>query len=238
MKLIIDKSPNFSRSKRANKNVKFVIIHYTGMQSEIESLKRLKNPKSKVSCHYFINRKGKITQMVKDNRVAWHAGKSKWKNFINLNQNSLGIELENKGHRYGYQNFSDLQIISLINLCQKLKKKYKLNKRSFLGHSDIAPLRKTDPGEKFPWTKLNKYNLGLSFNNRSIRLEFKKKYYRKLFFQNLRKIGYRYFNISKKNLKDKLIIKSFQQHFLPKKITGKIDEKTLKISYFLAKESN
>ena len=107
-----------------------------------------------------------------------------------------------------------------------------------MGHSDIAPLRKTDPGEKFPWTKLNKYNLGLSFNNRSIRLEFKKKYYRKLFFQNLRKIGYRYFNISKKNLKDKLIIKSFQQHFLPKKITGKIDEKTLKISYFLAKESN
>ena len=91
MKLIIDKSPNFSRSKRANKNVKFVIIHYTGMQSEIESLKRLKNPKSKVSCHYFINRKGKITQMVKDNRVAWHAGKSKWKNFINLNQKSLGI---------------------------------------------------------------------------------------------------------------------------------------------------
>tara|TARA_B100000575_G_C23120258_1_gene648177 strand:+ start:1496 stop:2215 length:720 start_codon:yes stop_codon:yes gene_type:complete len=239
MKLIIDKSPNFSRGTRSKKQVKFVIIHYTGMQSEIESLKRLKNPNSKVSCHYFINRKGKIIQMVKENRVAWHAGKSKWKNFINLNQNSLGIELENKGHQYGYQNFSNLQIMSLINLCKKLKKKYKLNKRNFLGHSDIAPLRKIDPGEKFPWTKLNKYNLGLKYNIRSVGPDFiKKKYYRRLFFQNLKKIGYRYFDISRNNSKDKLIIKSFQQHFLPKKITGKIDEKTLKISYFLAKERN
>ena len=239
MKLIIDKSPNFSRKIRSKKNVKFVIIHYTGMQSAIESLKRLKNPKSKVSCHYLINRKGKIIQMVKDNRVAWHAGKSKWKNFVNLNRNSLGIELENKGHQYGYQNFSNLQIMSLINLCKKLKKKYKLNYRSFLGHSDIAPLRKIDPGEKFPWTKLNKYNLGLKYSIRSFRPDLiKKKYYRKLFFQNLKKIGYRYFDISRNNRKDKLIIKSFQQHFLPKKITGKIDKKTLKISYFLAKDRN
>ena len=89
MKLIIDKSPNFSRTKRANKNVKFVIIHYTGMQSEIESLKRLKNPKSKVSCHYLINRSGFIIQMVKDSFVAWHAGKSCWKNHKNLNIGDL-----------------------------------------------------------------------------------------------------------------------------------------------------
>ena len=122
MKIKFDYSPNFSSKKRNSKDIKFVIIHYTGMQSAIESLKRLKNPKSKVSCHYLINRKGKIIQMVKDNRVAWHAGKSKWKNFVNLNRNSLGIELENKGHQYGYQNFSNLQIMSLINLCKKLKK--------------------------------------------------------------------------------------------------------------------
>ena len=108
-----------------------------------------------------------------------------------------------------------------------------------MGHSDIAPLRKIDPGEKFPWTKLNKYNLGLKYSIRSIRPDLiKKKYYRKLFFQNLQKIGYRYFDISRNNRKDKLIIKSFQQHFLPKKITGKIDKKTLKISYFLAQDRN
>ena len=84
------------------------------MQSEIESIKRLKNPKYKVSCHYLINRKG-ITQMVKDKNIAWHAGKSRWKKFKNLNKNSIGIELVNKGHQFGYQNFSKKQLKSLIN---------------------------------------------------------------------------------------------------------------------------
>ena len=94
------------------------------MQSEIESIKRLKNPKHRVSCHYLINRSGQVTQMVKDKNIAWHAGKSKWKNFDNLNDNSIGIELVNKGHQFGYQNFSKKQIISLIKLCKNLKKKY------------------------------------------------------------------------------------------------------------------
>ena len=96
MKKVIDLSPNCSKTIRPNKDIKFIIIHYTGMQSEIESIKRLKNTKSKVSCHYLINRKGLVFQMVKDNKVAWHAGKSKWKAFRNLNENSIGIELVNK----------------------------------------------------------------------------------------------------------------------------------------------
>ena len=124
------------------------------MQSEIASIKRLKNPKFQVSCHYLINRKGKIFQMVKDENIAWHAGKSKWKKYNNLNPFSLGIELVNKGHRFGYQNFSKKHIRSLIKLCKNLKKKYKIPKENFLGHSDIAPLRKIDPGEKFPWKNL------------------------------------------------------------------------------------
>ena len=98
------------------------------MQSEIESIKRLKNPYFQVSCHYLINRKGLVTQMVKDKYVAWHAGKSKWKSFINLNNNSIGIELVNKGHDYGYENFSKQQIMSLIQLCKKLKKDYSMKK--------------------------------------------------------------------------------------------------------------
>ena len=130
------------------------------MQSEIESIKRLKNPKHKVSSHYLINRKGKVIQMVKDKNIAWHAGKSGWKKFKNLNRNSIGIELVNKGHRFGYQNFSKKQIKSLIKLCMNLKRKYSIKKENFLGHSDIAPLRKIDPGERFPWKKLSKYNLG------------------------------------------------------------------------------
>ena len=110
IKIATDNSPNYSKKIRNYKDIKFVIIHYTGMQSEIESLKRLKSPKYKVSCHYLINRKGKIVQMVKDKFVAWHAGKSKWKNFKNLNNFSLGIELVNKGHQFGYQSFSTKQI--------------------------------------------------------------------------------------------------------------------------------
>ena len=124
MKIKIKHSPNFSPKIRLKSSIKFIIIHYTGMQSVIESINRLKNIKSKVSCHYFIDRKGSITQMVNDNQVAWHAGKSKWKSFKNLNENSIGIELVNKGHEFGYQNFSNIQITSLINLCKDLKKKY------------------------------------------------------------------------------------------------------------------
>ena len=141
--------PNFTKKNRTAREIKFVIIHYTGMQSEIESIKRLKNLKSKVSCHYLINRKGNVIQMVKDKNIAWHAGKSKWKKFTNLNNRSIGIELVNKGHRFGYQNFTKMQIKKLIILCKKLKKKYRLRKEDFLGHSDIAPLRKIDPGENF-----------------------------------------------------------------------------------------
>lgn len=233
----IDISPNYSNKTRGLSDIKFVIIHYTGMQSEIESLKRLKNIKSKVSCHYFINNKGVITQMVLDKKVAWHAGKSRWKNFINLNENSIGIELVNKGHEFGYQNFSNLQIKSLIDLCRDLKKKYRIKKKNFLGHSDIAPLRKLDPGEKFPWKKLSKYNLGTWYKDskKNFSLVNKKKI-ENLFFKNLYIIGYRYFNVKKKSKNDKFIIKAFQRRYLPQKVTGKIDQKTLKISHFLAKQ--
>ena len=151
-----DLSPNYSKKTRKKDDIKFIILHYTGMQSEIASLKRLKDINSKVSSHYFINRKGKIHQLVKDNKIAWHAGKSKWKSMTNINKYSIGIELVNRGHMYGYEKFPKSQIISLIRLCKKLKIKYHIKNENFLGHSDIAPLRKIDPGEKFPWKKLKK----------------------------------------------------------------------------------
>jgi N-acetylmuramoyl-L-alanine amidase len=235
MKILADFSPNCSEKKRKKKAIEFVIIHYTGMQSEIESFKRLKDKKSKVSCHYFINREGKITQMIQDNKIAWHAGKSKWKNFENLNEHSIGIELVNKGHESGYQNFSSIQIQRLIYLCKNLKKKYGIKKENFLGHSDIAPLRKLDPGEKFPWKKLSEHNLGYWYYKRKKKLKFdNKKKFENLFFNNIHKIGFRYFKINKRVKKDKFIVSSFQRHYLPKNITGKIDLKTYEISYFLA----
>ena len=233
MKIKLLNSPNYSRNSRPKKSIKFIIIHYTGMQSEIESINRLINKNSKVSCHYLINRKGTIMQMVKENKIAWHAGVSKWKNIKNLNKNSIGIELVNKGHFFGYENYSNLQINSLIKLCSKLKKRYKIQKENFLGHSDIAPYRKIDPGEKFPWKRLSNYKLGKWYNLKKDEILSDDK--KKLFFKNLYKIGYRYFEIDKRVKSDKLIIKAFQRRYNPKKITGYIDLKTLKISQFLAK---
>ena len=151
------------------------------MQSEIESIQRLKNPKYKVSCHYLISRNGRIIQMVKEKNIAWHAGKSKWKQFKNLNNYSIGIELVNKGHQFGYQNFSNQQISSLIKLCKNLKKKYLIKKENFLGHSDIAPLRKIDPGEKFPWKKLSKHDIGKWFVKVNSKKEINKKKWRHYF---------------------------------------------------------
>ena len=203
------------------------------MQSEIESINRLKNPKFRVSCHYLINRKGEIIQMVKDRNIAWHAGKSKWKRFKDLNRCSIGVELVNRGHKFGYQDYSKNQINSLLRLCKNLKKKYSIKKENFLGHSDIAPLRKIDPGEKFPWKKLSKHNFGRWYKETKQLNNSIKKKTESDFYKNLKKIGYRYLSTSKKSTKNKKIIKSFQQHYLPNNITGKIDKKTLKISHFL-----
>ena len=232
-------SKNFTKKPRNPTKIRFIVIHYTGMQSKRVSIKRLLSKKHKVSCHYLIDQKGEVTQMVLDKFPAWHAGKSKWKNFKNLNKNSIGIELHNKGHEFGYQNFSNSQIISLINLCKNLKKKYKISIENFLGHSDIAPLRKLDPGEKFPWKKLSNYKLGCWHRNNKKKTKFtKSKEVENLFFKNLFKIGYRYFKINSREVKnDTRIIKSFQQRYTPKKISGKIDKKTFKISHFLANKS-
>ena len=238
MNLIPLKSYSFSKKTRNNGKIKFLIIHYTGMQSMRASIKRLVSTKHKVSCHYLISRAGKIFQMVEDNKVAWHAGKSKWGKLENLNNNSIGIELVNNGHKFGYQKFSGRQINALVKLCIKLKKKYKIKNRFILGHSDIAPLRKSDPGEKFPWFQLKKRKVGIWYSLNKKSSLFKKlsgKNVRNFFFKNLHKIGYRYFNKEKFSKTDKLIIKSFQRRFRQEKVNGKIDLECLQISHNLAK---
>ena len=131
------------------------------MQSERESIVRLLNPKSKVSSHYLINKNGKVYRLVQDNRIAWHAGKSCWGKYKNLNKNSIGIELINKGHQFGYTNFKKKQLLSLIKICKSLITKYKIKRRNVVGHSDVAPIRKIDPGEKFPWKELAIKKIGI-----------------------------------------------------------------------------
>ena len=223
-------SPNCSKKIRKNKEIKVIVIHYTGMQSKIASIRRLLSKRHKVSCHYLIDQKGEIIKMVEENREAWHAGKSKWKNFNNLNKNSIGIELVNKGHEFGYEKFSNLQIKKLINLCLHLKKKYKIKNSNILGHSDIAPLRKKDPGEKFPWKFLAKRKIGV-WHNLNIRecckLRGKKNIDNKYFFRKLKKFGY-FVNTSKKN-ELKKIVNNFQRRFRPELINGKIDRECVQI---------
>ena len=230
-----NKSLNYSKKTRLKTNIRFLILHYTGMQSARVSLNRLKNPKSKVSCHYFIERNGKVCRMVEDDKTAWHAGKSKWKHFNNLNKHSIGIEIQNKGHYINYQNFTKKQIFALIQLIKKLLKKYKIKKENVLGHSDIAPLRKLDPGEKFPWKFLSKKGVANWFRKYKYKkLDYDFKTRRKIFFKNIYKIGYRFFNLSKQSKKDRKIILAFQRRYLPNEMNGKITDKTLIISQLLA----
>ena len=237
MKINQYQSPNFSKKPRKTSKIHYIIIHYTGMQSKRVSIRRLTNPLKKVSCHYMVDREGQAIQMVDDNKIAWHAGKSKWKNLKNLNENSIGIELVNKGHGLGYQKFSSIQIKTLIKVCLVLKKKYKIKSSCVLGHSDIAPLRKIDPGEKFPWKQLSKKGIAIWYPNiKYIKNNLNKKKIRNIFFSNLYKIGYRYFKKKISSKKDKLIIKAFQRRFFQNKIDGIIDQKTFIISHYLAQK--
>ena len=233
-------SPNFNGKKRTKKLIKFIIIHYTGMQSERESIKRLCNVRSKVSSHYLINKKGKIYRLINDSDVAWHAGKSYWKKYKNLNKNSIGIELVNKGHKFGYENFSNKQISNLLQLCKVLMLKYKIKRSNIIGHSDIAPLRKIDPGEKFPWEYLAKNRIGIWHNHKSNflkkirKVNVSKKADFKNFLNNLSKIGY--YSKYKKNFFLFKLIKAFQRHFRKELINGFLDKECLVISENLIKK--
>ena len=153
-------SPNFAIKKRKPNQIKFIIFHYTGMKNESEAIERLTSIKSKVSSHYLIKNNGEIVVMVPDLYEAWHAGISSWKNFRYLNKNSIGIEISNPGHNSNYKNFTKKQIQSLKKLSKLLIEKYKIDQKNILGHSDIAPNRKKDPGEKFPWKYLAKFRIG------------------------------------------------------------------------------
>ena len=239
MKIYNYYSPNFNNKKRPLNSIKTIIIHYTGMQSERESIERLSNPRAKVSSHFLINKNGKIYRLVKDNNVAWHAGKSCWGKYKNLNKNSIGIELVNKGHKFGYTNFNKKQISSLIKICNILVKKYKIKKRNIVGHSDIAPYRKIDPGEKFPWKLLAKKNLGIWHRcetnilrkYRGVKI-FKKTDQIK-FIQDLKKIGYCFSSTNKFFYRK--TIKAFQRHHRKELVNGVADKECLIISQNLLK---
>ena len=240
IKTSLNYSPNFSTSARNKKKIKYIVYHYTGMRSENKAVKRLTDDNSNVSCHYFIKRNGQIILMVPELYEAWHAGKSKWKKDISLNKNSIGVEISNKGHEFGYQNYSKEQISSLIKLSKYLIKKYKIKRSNILGHSDIAFERKKDPGEKFPWRYLAYKKIGIWHkveekklkkirNTKITKTETLK------FISYLNKIGYFVKNLNKN--KKFMLFKSFQRRFRQKLVNGKIDKECLIIAEKMSKLS-
>tara|TARA_B100000674_G_C37936214_1_gene960410 strand:+ start:1496 stop:2224 length:729 start_codon:yes stop_codon:yes gene_type:complete len=234
IKTINNYSPNFTTYKRTKKNIKYLIFHYTGMRSESEAIKRLTDGKSKVSCHYFIKKDGSLILMVPEIYEAWHAGISSWKKDKLLNKKSIGIEISNKGHQFGYHSYSKQQIKSLIKISKYLIKKYKIKKSHILGHSDIAVCRKIDPGEKFPWEYLAKNQIGHwhGINKKILKKNRNKKIskFEKIkFYEYLLKIGY-FFKSNKK-----MLVKNFQRHFRQNLINGKIDQECLLIAEKMSK---
>ena len=245
LKTTLNYSPNFNPKKRSSKQIKFIIFHYTGMKSESNALKRLTDIQSEVSCHYLIKNNGEIVKIVPDLYIAWHAGESFWKNHKSLNQNSIGIEVTNPGHKHGYKKYTQKQITSLLRLSKFLIKEYKISPKNILGHSDIAVVRKKDPGEKFPWEYLSKNKIGIwntlnkqdLIKNRKLKIS---KIEENIFFRNLFKIGYSktYLKDSSKNKYLRELAKTFQRRFRQELVDGKIDQECLIISKNLIKAYN
>jgi len=207
------------------------------MKKESVAINKLTNINSEVSSHYLIKKSGEIITLVPDTYIAWHAGKSSWKRYKSLNKNSIGIEITNPGHEFNYRKYSIKQISSLLKLSKFLIKKYNINPKNILGHSDVAPDRKKDPGEKFPWKYLAKNKVGLwhTLTNQELKKQRVikiSKIEENYFLNNLFKIGY-----SKKELKNlnkekhlKSITKAFQRRYRQELIDGKIDRECLLIS--------
>ena len=243
LKTTLNYSPNFNLRKRTSKQIKFIIFHYTGMKKESEAISKLTSIQSEVSSHYLIKKNGDILTLVPDLYQAWHAGKSSWKKYRSLNQNSIGIEITNPGHEFGYKAFSKKQIFSLLKLSKFLIKKYKINPKNILGHSDIAPQRKKDPGEKFPWEYFSKNRVGTWHTLRKRELVKNRKLKtskieKEFFFNILLKKEKKKKTIKNQN-KDKYlrdVTKAFQRRYRQELVNGRIDQECLLISKNILKK--
>lgn len=210
-------SPNHN-ARPGGGAVDILVIHYTGMTSAEKAVEWLCNPAAKVSAHYLIDEDGLVTQMVAEDRRAWHAGVSSWRGEHDVNGTSIGIELANPGHDYGYRPFPEAQIAVLTDLAQDIVARHRIPTRNVIGHSDIAPARKIDPGELFPWPRLAAAGLGvwpddadMAAPDGSGNLE-----------AALTTIGYGLADNAQKD-----VIGAFQRHFRPSVFDGVADDETL-----------
>ncbi|HTK71794.1 MAG TPA: N-acetylmuramoyl-L-alanine amidase [Croceibacterium sp.] len=204
-------SPNWdARDER----ISMVVLHYTDMPSAESAIARLCDPAAKVSAHYVITEEGEVVRLVDEANRAWHAGRSFWRGKSNVNGCSIGIELHNPGHTCGYRPFPDQQIEALVPLLHRIVKDYDIPRANVVGHSDIAPQRKLDPGELFPWEKLARYRLALP---RPRKIEVGDPFDNDgAFYLALERFGY--------DVSDgKKAVEAFQRRWRPEKIDGEID---------------
>ena len=204
--------PSPNHNERRLGPVQHLILHYTGMPNCEAALQRLCDPSSEVSAHYLVKDNGEVVQMVAEDRRAWHAGKAFWDGIMDINSTSIGIEICNPGHEFGYRAFSHDQILSVMELCQGILSRHKILPHNVLGHSDIAPTRKRDPGEFFPWERLAEQKIGLfpPYNIAGHMADG-------LPATALRGYGYATDDLT-------ATITAFQRHFRPDKINGEWDD--------------
>ena len=210
MNIIDTPSPNFDERALP---VMMIVLHYTGMVDAPAAIQRLTDPEAKVSAHYLIGEDGTIHQMVDESKRAWHAGQSHWRGITDVNSASVGIEIVNPGHEHGYRPFPDQQIDALLPLVAAIKERYDIGRGNVVGHSDIAPKRKQDPGELFPWARLAKLRLALPRPTKNL---MDPGWTQGGFLLALERFGY--------DVSDKLAaLVAFQRRFRPELIDGEID---------------
>jgi N-acetylmuramoyl-L-alanine amidase len=205
--------------------LQFIVLHYTGMPTGAAALARLCDPAAKVSAHYLIEEDGSVFRLVEEDRRAWHAGKGFWRGTTDLNSASIGIELVNPGHQFGYRTFSSTQIEALKNLMREIIKRHGMNPATaLLAHADIAPARKEDPGELFPWKELAGEGLGLWPQPESGDYDFADD----AEVQNLLiAIGYDCPSTGNYDPPTRAALLAFQRHYHPENLTGTPEKETV-----------
>lgn len=213
-------SPNWDERQLP---VSMVVLHYTGMQDAAGALERMCDPEAKVSAHYMIDEDGTVTRMVGEDKRAWHAGRSYWRGVTDINSASVGIELVNPGHEWGYRPFPEAQMDSLIPLLHTIVKRYKMPFANIVGHSDVAPARKEDPGELFDWERLAALKLALPRPVLRIPSPYPND---GAFYLALERFGY--------DIADgHAAVRAFQRRWRPETINGVIDGETSAILFAL-----
>lgn len=223
--MIERESPNFSK-RPPGFDVDILLLHYTGMETGEAAIERLCDPESKVSSHYVIDEDGTTCCLVPEDAVAWHAGVSCWEGKIGMNQRSVGIELVNPGHEFGYRAFPEAQMAALNELALGVLGRHPIPKRQVLGHSDVSPMRKQDPGELFDWRALADNGIGLWPKDTDVEpVEGTVMAVQSA----MRNIGYCIPVNGEDDEVYRTILSAFQRHFRPKSADGKADKETRKM---------